>query len=75
MPVLLLLLSSALPLMSAGVDLLGQLLLVVAYMLAQALGGDVKSPTPVIPVTGNATLSNATESVVAQSLSRLFLLS
>lgn len=45
--------------MSSAVDLLGQLLLVGAYALAAAMGGDVILPPPVITSSGEVVL-NAT---------------
>lgn len=48
---------SALPLLSSAVDLLGQLLLVGAYALAAAMGGDVILPPPVITSSGEVVLN------------------
>lgn len=43
--------------MSSAVDLLGQLLLVGAYALAAAMGGDVILPPPVITPSGEVVLN------------------
>lgn len=43
--------------MSSAVDLLGQLLLVGAYALAAAMGGDVTLPPPIITPSGEVILN------------------
>lgn len=50
---------NALPLLCSAVDLFGQLMLVGAYFLAKALGGDVVLPTPVVTPSGDV-ITNAT---------------
>ena len=46
--------------MSSAVDLLGQLLLVGAYALAAAMGGDVVLPPPVITPSGEVVRNTTT---------------
>jgi len=58
---------NALPLLSAAIDLVGQILLVGAFFLAKAFHGDVELPTPVITPSGEV-ITNATRDAVAEVL-------
>ncbi len=59
---------NALPLLCSAVDLFGQLMLVGAYFLAKALGGDVVLPTPIITPSGDV-LTNVTTTAISAASS------
>lgn len=56
---------NALPLLCSAVDLVGQLMLVGAFFLAKALGGDVVLPTPVITPSGDVITNGTASSAIA----------
>lgn len=59
---------NALPLLCSAIDFFGQVMLVGAFSLAKALGGDVVLPTPIILPDGEV-VTNATSTVVGVAAS------